>query len=145
MAADSKRVAASDQRVQQRLVKCGRLEKGLYIFGREVSPCPEALALFASWPWRLATWLKNRRRGVPRGAWHCAFSASRIVCRAGDYQSGKVNVGAEIADEAPPPPPPVLECDEGCMTAIFDCLEEGCSVDALLGLQGHKTIGATRC
>ena len=48
-----------------------------------------------------------------------------------------MNVGAEVADDAPPPPPPVLECDEGCMTAIFDCLEEGCSVDALLGLEQH--------
>eukprot|EP00435_Cladocopium_sp_Y103_P036725 s1261_g9.t1 len=40
----------------------------------------------------------------------------------------------QTSGHAPPPPPPVLECDEGCMTAIFDCLEEGCSVDALLKL-----------
>lgn len=28
----------------------------------------------------------------------------------------------------------VLECDEGCMTAIFACIFEGCSVDALMKL-----------
>ena len=84
MAADSKRVAASDQRVQQRLVKCGRLEKGLYIFGREVSPCPEALALFASWPWRLATWLKNRRRSVGR---RLALRLQRLEVHVGAFFS----------------------------------------------------------
>ena len=72
------------------------------------------------------------------GSWHTfsvAFSSTSRIARRAEYQSGKVNVGAEVSDtEAPPPPPPVLECDEGCMTAIFDCLEEGCSVDALLKL-----------
>eukprot|EP00930_Biecheleria_cincta_P094360 TRINITY_DN853_c0_g1_i1.p1 TRINITY_DN853_c0_g1~~TRINITY_DN853_c0_g1_i1.p1 ORF type:complete len:210 (+),score=52.53 TRINITY_DN853_c0_g1_i1:66-632(+) len=62
-----------------------------------------------------------------------ATSRQVSVGRQG-YESGKVNLGTEIGKEAPPPPAPVLECDEGCMTAIFDCLEEGCSVDALMKL-----------
>jgi len=28
----------------------------------------------------------------------------------------------------------VVECDTECMTAIFDCLEDGCSMEALLKL-----------
>ena len=55
------------------------------------------------------------------------------VARAA-YESGMVNAGVEIGEELPPPPQPVIECDEGCMTAIYDCIEEGCSVDALLKL-----------
>merc|ERR1719401_1137896 len=48
------------------------------------------------------------------------------------YQSGKVNMGVEISTvPSAPPPQPVLECDEGCMTAIMDCIEDGCSVEAL--------------
>merc|ERR1719277_2944895 len=50
------------------------------------------------------------------------------------YESGKVNLGVEVETEVQPPPQPMLECDEGCMTAIFDCIEEGCSVDALMKL-----------
>eukprot|EP00438_Fugacium_kawagutii_P036803 Skav208756 [mRNA] locus=scaffold1871:217326:217868:+ [translate_table: standard] len=64
-----------------------------------------------------------------------SFSTTTRIARRAAYQSGKLNVGAEVSDmDTPPPPPPVLECDEGCMTAIFDCLDEGCSVDALLKL-----------
>lgn len=29
---------------------------------------------------------------------------------------------------------PVLECDEGCITAIESCLEDGCSVEAMMKL-----------
>lgn len=47
------------------------------------------------------------------------------------YDSGKVNLNVDISEEEASPPLPVLECDEGCLTAIFDCLEEGCSVEAL--------------
>eukprot|EP00401_Gymnodinium_catenatum_P056786 CAMPEP_0117555852 /NCGR_PEP_ID=MMETSP0784-20121206/51493_1 /TAXON_ID=39447 /ORGANISM="" /LENGTH=194 /DNA_ID=CAMNT_0005353081 /DNA_START=84 /DNA_END=668 /DNA_ORIENTATION=+ len=50
------------------------------------------------------------------------------------YESGKVNVGVEINDDAPPPPLPTLECDTSCMGAIYDCLLDGCSVDALMKL-----------
>eukprot|EP00930_Biecheleria_cincta_P076701 TRINITY_DN6391_c0_g1_i1.p1 TRINITY_DN6391_c0_g1~~TRINITY_DN6391_c0_g1_i1.p1 ORF type:complete len:190 (-),score=46.82 TRINITY_DN6391_c0_g1_i1:251-820(-) len=53
------------------------------------------------------------------------------------YETGKVNLGSEIGEEAPPPPTPVLECDEGCMSAIFDCMEEGCSVEALMKLDSQ--------
>jgi hypothetical protein len=61
-------------------------------------------------------------------------AAPRLRVARASYESGKVNVGAEIGGELPPPPQPVIECDEGCMTAIYDCIEEGCSVDALLKL-----------
>lgn len=57
-------------------------------------------------------------------------SAPSRVQRAA-YESGKVNAGAEIGEGAAPLPPPVLECDEGCVTAIYDCIEDGCSVEAL--------------
>lgn len=42
---------------------------------------------------------------------------------------------------------PVLECDEGCITAIESCLEDGCSVEAMMKLDAaiakdEKTIKA---
>ncbi|CAJ1365015.1 unnamed protein product, partial [Effrenium voratum] len=42
---------------------------------------------------------------------------------------------------------PVLECDEGCITAIESCLEEGCSVEAMMKLDAaiakdEKTVKA---
>ena len=41
----------------------------------------------------------------------------------------------------------VLECDEGCITAIESCLEDGCSVEAMMKLDAaiakdEKTIKA---
>ena len=63
-------------------------------------------------------------------------TAPRVQMRG--YESGKANIGAEIGEEfgekLPGAPKPVLECDEGCMVAITECVEEGCSVDALLKL-----------
>mmetsp|Transcript_64661 Transcript_64661/g.145848 ORF Transcript_64661/g.145848 Transcript_64661/m.145848 type:complete len:186 (+) Transcript_64661:56-613(+) len=50
------------------------------------------------------------------------------------FESGKVNKGAELGDVTSLPPEPVLECDSSCVSAIEDCLEEGCSVDALMKL-----------
>jgi len=50
------------------------------------------------------------------------------------FESGKVNLGADVSVEAEAPPLPVIECDESCMTAIFDCLEDGCSMEALAKL-----------
>eukprot|EP00933_Yihiella_yeosuensis_P018890 TRINITY_DN15392_c0_g1_i1.p1 TRINITY_DN15392_c0_g1~~TRINITY_DN15392_c0_g1_i1.p1 ORF type:complete len:192 (-),score=55.44 TRINITY_DN15392_c0_g1_i1:173-748(-) len=62
--------------------------------------------------------------------------ATKIARPAEKYESGKVNLGIDLDNlhVEEPPPTPVLECDEGCMTALFDCLEEGCSVDALMKL-----------
>jgi len=50
------------------------------------------------------------------------------------YESGKLNLGVEVESEAPTIPKPVMECDEQCMTAIVECVEEGCSVEALMKL-----------
>merc|ERR1719254_55703 len=50
------------------------------------------------------------------------------------FESGKVNLGVEIEQDVPPPPSPTIECEEECMTAIMDCLEDGCSVEALTKL-----------
>jgi hypothetical protein len=68
-----------------------------------------------------------------------AFAPAARVTRGSSvvraaYDSGKVNLGVEIKPDASPPPQPVLECDEGCVTAIHDCLDEGCSVDAIMQL-----------
>jgi len=54
--------------------------------------------------------------------------------RCAEFESGKLNLGTEIDGDRPPPPQPVLDCDESCITAIYDCLEDGCSVDALMKL-----------
>jgi len=54
--------------------------------------------------------------------------------RRAEFESGKVNLGAEIHTDEAPPPQPVIDCDESCITAIYDCLEDGCSVDALIKL-----------
>jgi len=59
-------------------------------------------------------------------------AAPRVARSA--FDSGKVNVGVELESDVPPPPQPVLECDEGCIAAINDCIEEGCSVDAIMKL-----------
>jgi len=42
----------------------------------------------------------------------------------------------EIGDgeQAASPFAPTLECNEGCMTAIIDCIDDGCSVEALTKL-----------
>mmetsp|Transcript_53264 Transcript_53264/g.115129 ORF Transcript_53264/g.115129 Transcript_53264/m.115129 type:complete len:192 (-) Transcript_53264:108-683(-) len=63
-----------------------------------------------------------------------AGARPRVALRSAPIESGKVNIGVELQDELPPPPAPVLECDESCMTAIFDCMESGCSVEALMDL-----------
>jgi len=60
-----------------------------------------------------------------------------LLLRKAAFESGKVNVGVEIESDLPPPPQPVLECDESCVTAIYDCLEDGCSVDALVKLDAQ--------
>lgn len=56
------------------------------------------------------------------------------VARAA-YDSGKVNLGVEPQMEgASLPADPALSCDEDCMSAISECLDEGCSVEAMLQL-----------
>lgn len=46
------------------------------------------------------------------------------------YETGKVNFGLEL-QSGDVVPAPVLDCDEACIAAIADCLEEGCSLEAL--------------
>eukprot|EP00443_Scrippsiella_acuminata_P032382 CAMPEP_0115286180 /NCGR_PEP_ID=MMETSP0270-20121206/61811_1 /TAXON_ID=71861 /ORGANISM="Scrippsiella trochoidea, Strain CCMP3099" /LENGTH=187 /DNA_ID=CAMNT_0002703221 /DNA_START=58 /DNA_END=621 /DNA_ORIENTATION=+ len=60
--------------------------------------------------------------------------AANLRAARAAYESGKVNFGAEITADVAAPPTPVTECDESCMTAILDCLEDGCSVEALAKL-----------
>merc|ERR1711920_1146830 len=44
------------------------------------------------------------------------------------------NKDVELGAEAELPPAPVLECDSACVSAIEDCLEDGCSVEAMTQL-----------
>lgn len=69
-----------------------------------------------------------------------AFSASFLLPSASQrapavarrsFETGKLNFGLEMPGKPSAPPQPVLSCDEGCMTAILDCIEDGCSVEAL--------------
>mmetsp|Transcript_23359 Transcript_23359/g.47279 ORF Transcript_23359/g.47279 Transcript_23359/m.47279 type:complete len:190 (-) Transcript_23359:159-728(-) len=61
-------------------------------------------------------------------------ASSRVVARA-SFETGKVNVGVD-AGVAPPKsvPAPLLEVNAATSVAILDCLEEGCSVEALMAL-----------
>uniref|UniRef100_A0A7S1LHS2 Uncharacterized protein n=1 Tax=Alexandrium catenella TaxID=2925 RepID=A0A7S1LHS2_ALECA len=69
--------------------------------------------------------------------------------RAASFESGKINVGVEGGDgDVQLPPDPVLSCDGSCVAAIETCLEEGCSVEALMKLDAklaadEKHISAT--
>jgi len=68
------------------------------------------------------------------GAPGAARARPALAVRAA-FESGKVNVGTEIGDgSAAVPREPVMECDSSCMSAIEDCLDEGCSVEALMKL-----------
>lgn len=51
------------------------------------------------------------------------------------YESGKVNLGVSAdADGNLPFPEPVLAVNDATRLAIYDCVEEGCSVEALMAL-----------
>lgn len=62
----------------------------------------------------------------------------RVALRqgTGNYESGKVNFGMEVDNRgsAVVPPEPVIECDTSCIKAIEECLDEGCSVEAMMAL-----------
>jgi len=63
-------------------------------------------------------------------------AATRASKLARSYDSGKVNIGAEdaLGEEAPLPLQP-METDEKLVSsAILNCIEEGCSVEALMAL-----------
>mmetsp|Transcript_15470 Transcript_15470/g.48632 ORF Transcript_15470/g.48632 Transcript_15470/m.48632 type:complete len:196 (+) Transcript_15470:73-660(+) len=61
-------------------------------------------------------------------------TSSSMVARAA-FESGKVNVGVDASSgRAVSVPVPLLEANEATNVAIMDCLEEGCSVDALMAL-----------
>eukprot|EP00419_Tripos_fusus_P011912 CAMPEP_0172664728 /NCGR_PEP_ID=MMETSP1074-20121228/6797_1 /TAXON_ID=2916 /ORGANISM="Ceratium fusus, Strain PA161109" /LENGTH=190 /DNA_ID=CAMNT_0013480935 /DNA_START=64 /DNA_END=636 /DNA_ORIENTATION=+ len=50
------------------------------------------------------------------------------------YESGKINLGVEVGDGEAVVPAPLLEVNEATNLAIQDCLEDGCSVEALMAL-----------
>merc|ERR1719510_1030805 len=77
-----------------------------------------ALALRLPSPGFVAPGASGRPTSVPRAA----------------FETGKVNKGAEAGDVAELPSEPVLGCDSSCMSAIEECLEEGCSVEAMTKL-----------
>ncbi|CAE8606587.1 unnamed protein product [Polarella glacialis] len=54
---------------------------------------------------------------------------------AASFNTGKLNLGLEGTLHATPSmPQPLLEVNVATSAAILDCLEEGCSVDALIAL-----------
>jgi len=67
-----------------------------------------------------------------------AKAATRASRVARSYDTGKVNIGAEeFASEAELPAPtlPAIEADEKQISsAIMNCIEEGCSVEAMMAL-----------
>jgi len=78
----------------------------------------------------------------------CRPSASRMILRSeGGFESGKINLGVEAkpAELIPQLPTPAAECNEACMKAIFECVEDGCSIEAMTKLDAkladdEKTI-----
>eukprot|EP00971_Amphidinium_carterae_P338851 6476378-Amphidinium_carterae.1 len=60
---------------------------------------------------------------------------SRIPRRS--FQAGMVNKGvdtdvpAEGEQQTAPVPEPVIECDQACVVAIQECVEDGCSIEAM--------------
>mmetsp|Transcript_139037 Transcript_139037/g.352470 ORF Transcript_139037/g.352470 Transcript_139037/m.352470 type:complete len:190 (+) Transcript_139037:48-617(+) len=63
-----------------------------------------------------------------------AAAARGRVARS-SYESGRINLDAELG-ESKSLPVPVLEASEATNRAIMDCIEEGCSVDAIMELDG---------
>mmetsp|Transcript_62728 Transcript_62728/g.149654 ORF Transcript_62728/g.149654 Transcript_62728/m.149654 type:complete len:190 (+) Transcript_62728:100-669(+) len=60
-----------------------------------------------------------------------------LVARA-SFESGKVNKGSEVKEGgAGGAPKPVIGCDEACIRAINGCLEDGCSVEAMMKLDAE--------
>jgi len=59
--------------------------------------------------------------------------AVRMLKVSRGYDVGKINIGDEITESAVLPQP-VLEADETTNEAIMDCIDGGCSVEALLEL-----------
>lgn len=53
----------------------------------------------------------------------------------GAFESGKVNLGVEVEQEVAAAPAEVAEYEANSMAAIMDCLEDECSVEALLQLE----------
>uniref|UniRef100_A0A7S1SDC3 Uncharacterized protein n=1 Tax=Alexandrium catenella TaxID=2925 RepID=A0A7S1SDC3_ALECA len=73
---------------------------------------------------------------------HCCFlptslrTSSRVIARAASFETGKVNVGVDAGKSSPSSlPAPLLEAtNRATNVAIMDCLEQGCSVEALMAL-----------
>mmetsp|Transcript_74911 Transcript_74911/g.178164 ORF Transcript_74911/g.178164 Transcript_74911/m.178164 type:complete len:190 (+) Transcript_74911:97-666(+) len=88
----------------------------------------------------LAVWVVIGSR-----AWLPAFVAGgvapparRVAVARANFQSGKVNKGSEISEGgASGAPKPVIGCDEACIRAINGCLEDGCSVEAMMKLDAQ--------
>eukprot|EP00930_Biecheleria_cincta_P087197 TRINITY_DN76444_c0_g1_i1.p1 TRINITY_DN76444_c0_g1~~TRINITY_DN76444_c0_g1_i1.p1 ORF type:complete len:186 (+),score=41.26 TRINITY_DN76444_c0_g1_i1:55-612(+) len=59
---------------------------------------------------------------------HGVSSGARVARKA--FETGKLNLGLDLGSSAVPDP--VLVCDESTRLGIMDCLEQGCSVEALL-------------
>eukprot|EP00931_Biecheleriopsis_adriatica_P085914 TRINITY_DN60684_c0_g1_i1.p1 TRINITY_DN60684_c0_g1~~TRINITY_DN60684_c0_g1_i1.p1 ORF type:complete len:210 (+),score=61.24 TRINITY_DN60684_c0_g1_i1:71-631(+) len=62
------------------------------------------------------------------GVFKTSGMAAKVTCRS--FQTGKVNLAPEALQGKVPEP--VLLCDESTRLAILECVEEGCSVEALM-------------
>eukprot|EP00933_Yihiella_yeosuensis_P063152 TRINITY_DN6623_c0_g1_i1.p1 TRINITY_DN6623_c0_g1~~TRINITY_DN6623_c0_g1_i1.p1 ORF type:complete len:190 (+),score=42.55 TRINITY_DN6623_c0_g1_i1:185-754(+) len=85
------------------------------------------IAVVAFFGLHAVSFVAPRIAGAPRLRYAGRFATK--------FEPGKINFGLDAAmAKSKSVPKPMLECNEATNVAIQDCLEEGCSVEALMEL-----------